>query len=253
MLTSKMSSKKTVTEIQRPAKFGLTLERETFDKLGYVSPLPLQDFRQVNSVLDEHPFDAKYTRNPHVSSPAIQRLLSDKNLQDAVEFFCGKQLLIWRSACFTKSFGADEIGWHHDKHFHDASASNIILDDLSSHFSVLIALTDMNIDDGILEIVPGTHRTVSDLDRDVRPFHLRPTSDHMLDLPEPVFASRRKIPIPAGCFLIFHSALLHRSLPHSAPSRRAGLAIRLMRKGLKVPKQMAQSHEILPFEPVGMS
>lgn len=232
-----------------PGQIGWQLERQALDQLGYSAPRPLQDIARANAVLEERQLQTVYVKNPHVGSPTIANLLRDPALLQAVEHLCGTGFSLWRSAFFSKAEGSDEIGWHHDKHF-SSGDDDIRLSELGGHYSVLFALTDIVHDTGLLEVIPGTHVPVDGLKRDTRPWHRRPPADHILnDLPDHVRAARRATPIPAGCFMIFHSALLHRSLAHSGQGRRLGLAIRLAGRGLTIPPELATPENIMPFPP----
>ena len=120
-----------------------TGDRDVLARAGFVAPLPLAQPERVDAVLRAHAGDKKYTKNLHRDSPSIANLLNDPGLVDAVAALCGAGLTLWRSALFQKAPGSEEIGWHHDKHFHDEHVDDIALDATGSHFSVLIALTDM--------------------------------------------------------------------------------------------------------------
>jgi len=226
---------------------GWQKERAGLDLLGYTAPLPLADSTIAKSLAMNHAGKTDYIRNPHTSSTQVSDLLRDPGLVEAVDALCGLDLQVWRSAFFSKSEGSGEIGWHHDKHFFDGD-EEINLDTTGEHFSVLFALTEISHHTGMLEVVPGTHTYVAGFPRELRPFHLRPKEAHILrDLPPEVLAARRALPIPSGCFVIFHSSLLHRSLPHSAGEPRLGLAIRLANRKRKVPDALAKKEDILSF------
>jgi len=228
-------------------------ERAAFDFLGYSAPLPLAEPARAEQVLAAHEDVGFYTKNPHVTSADVRLMLSDPALVDAVRKLCGRDLNLWRSAFFRKTTGTAEIGWHHDKHFFSDAADDIRLDEIQSHYSVFISVTSVTQTTGLLEVLPGTHRDIPDLVRDPRPYHKRPPGEHILkDLPAAVAGRARGVPIPAGCFMIFHSAILHRSLPHTGGGPRLGMAIRLVRYGLGIPPELAEPQDITAFPPIAL-
>ena len=232
-----------------PADQAISPEKAGFDLLGYAAPWPLADPSTAAAVRDAFNGEERYLKNPHTDSPAVRAMLRDPALQARVAELCGSGLTLWRSAVFRKAEGAGEIGWHHDKHFHDGDG-DIRLDDTGSHFSVLFGLTDIVQTTGMIELVPGSQTDLPGVPRDTRPYHRRPASEHILrDLPTPLQSRVRPVLIPAGSFLIFHSAMLHRSLPHAGGVTRLGLAIRLVRNDRSIPPELAEPKDIMPFPP----
>ena len=236
------------TEIQNQIDWAP--EKNALDKLGYTAPLPLSEPARSAVVLNENADQYSYTRNPHTSQSSVRHMLSDPGLVQYVTALCGPNLRLWRSAFFSKSEGSGEIGWHHDKHFFSDEAEDIRLDEIGTHYSVLFGLTQIDQTTGMLEVLSGTHTSSDALQRDTRPYHKRPANEHILkDLPGSILSNRRPIPIPANSFLIFHSALLHHSLPHNGGGARLGLAIRLIAPDLTIPKELADPADIMPFPP----
>ncbi|MEH6648375.1 phytanoyl-CoA dioxygenase family protein [Sulfitobacter sp.] len=240
-------------EIDTPSMVaGWKLEKASLDSLGYSSPLPLDNPQRARCIFESNNAigSTTYVKNPHVTSDVVRQMLCDAGLVRAVESLCGPSFKLWRSAFFSKSEGSGEIGWHHDKHF-EAGDADIQLNTIGGHYSILFGLTDITHTTGLLEIIPGTHRDVYNVQRDTRPFHLRPASAHILtDLPIEAMAMRRPVPIPAGCFMIFHSAMLHRSLSHTSGARRLGMAIRLVHQDREIPAPLAKREDIFPFPPI---
>lgn len=229
---------------------GWDAERTALDTLGYAAPLPLGDPARAAAVLQRNRDNKAYVKNPHTNQAEVRHLLADPDLVARVNTLCGPNLRLWRSAFFSKSEGSGEIGWHHDKHFHSAGDDDIRLERIGDHFSVLFGLTDIVQTTGQIELIPGTHRQTADLERDTRPYHQRPASEHILgNLPASLLQGRRGVPIPANCFMLFHSAILHRSLEHLGGAPRLGLAIRLVREDLEIPRALAAEEDIMTFPP----
>ena len=225
------------------------LIRRQLNRDGYTTPRVLENPDLAETVLREVEIATSYTRNSHVTSNIIRQLLNDKNLVTAVENLCGKSFNLWRSAFFQKSSGSNEIGWHHDKHFL-SSDSPIDLKEIGGHFSIFFGLTEINATNGLLEVIPKSHKPIEGFDRDERPFHLKDAADHILtNIPDKELRKRVPIVIGAGYFFIFHSALLHRSLEHIAGPKRLGMAVRIAKTSLAIPQQLAADVDIMPFPP----
>lgn len=222
-------------------------ERHALYVAGYTAPIELGEPERARLVLNSCDPSKLYTKNPHTTSEHVRHLLSDPTLVEVVQRFCGASLKLWRTAFFQKEQGSNEIGWHHDKHFqHGDEAVNF--NEIGNHFSVLIALTPMVFDEGLLEVIPGSHCSLGELNRDTRPYHLRPPEAHIMkELPAQLVARRRGVPIPAGCFIVFHSALIHRSLAKTSAGNRLGLAVRLSRPNQVIPPALADPIDILEY------
>lgn len=232
------------------SKISDSVEKKSLDITGYSSPLPLAEPERAQKVLAQHSQSGMYQRDGHIENPVVHSLLSDPGLTEHVQRLCGGDLVLWRSAFFSKTEGSREVGWHHDKHFHSAEEESIRLEESGAHFSVLFGLTDITHTNGLLEVIPGSHLPQPGFERDLRPYHKRPSKEHFLTgLPEELLAERRPVPIPAGCFVLFHSALLHRSLSHTSGPPRLGLAIRLAKRGLAIPPELAPAEAVMPFPP----
>lgn len=92
----------------------------------------------------------------HMDIPVLHDLYFDDNLQAAVKLAFGTDLFVWRTSFFVKSDGTGQNKSHHDRHFENGREP-INLYDTSNHFTVTIALTDIDLDQGRLEYVRGSH------------------------------------------------------------------------------------------------
>jgi ectoine hydroxylase-related dioxygenase (phytanoyl-CoA dioxygenase family) len=223
--------------------------KQALGRDGVVGPFPLLHPERVTDLVKAHPtLDGK--RNQHKHSAEVRAILADPNLAQAVRALCGGDLILWRTAFFYKKGGSAELGWHHDKHYQSATATTVRFDEMSQHFSVLIALNAITATSGQIEVIPGTHLEDARYRRDPRPIYLRPDDDHFLtDIPNALLETRRALDIPAAHFIVFHSALLHRSLAHPGGAPRLGLALRLARRDLGVPAELATLDDITAFDP----
>ena len=215
--------------------------KEMFDKHGFAGPFSLEDKARVENFWVEAPVPHLRAGGGivgwHMNSPSIQNRLSDTKLREMVTKLCGSNLVIWRSAFFVKKKGASEIRWHHDKHFPSAGNDLLDFDEISTHFSVLFALDYMGMDNGRLELIPGSHKNLPGYVRDRRPIYEKTNiEEHFItDIPPELVNTQRSVFLDRGKFLVFHSGLIHRSLTFSEGNNRRSLALRLVPSDVTVP------------------
>ena len=163
----------------------------------------------------------------HMDVSAIRDVFFDDNLQSAVSAHFGNDLFLWRSNFFVKREGTGENKWHHDRHFENGSAP-INLFDTGNHFTVLVALTDVDMNAGRIEYLRGSHLPIDGFGRDI--------PRHILEVPEVVQNRVTPLPLKEGQFGLFHSTLLHRSLAFGEGEGRVSVAARLARAGTEIPE-----------------
>jgi ectoine hydroxylase-related dioxygenase (phytanoyl-CoA dioxygenase family) len=213
--------------------------KSEFDKFGFAGPFPLHNKNLAMRLREEFPQISDKPYGRHRDVLAVKNIIMDKNLQGKMFELCSKQLLLWRTNFFVKTPGSEEIGWHHDKHFQSAEAYEIDFHEISSHFSICLALHDMDSLNGGLEVIPGSHIELPGYSRDKRPFYSRSIDDHFTDtIPEIYLRRRRPVNIKAGEFMIFHSALMHRSLPFESGHPRVSFVSRFIDKGVTIPESL---------------
>ncbi|MYD43437.1 MAG: phytanoyl-CoA dioxygenase family protein [Gammaproteobacteria bacterium] len=163
----------------------------------------------------------------HLDIPVLHDLYFDANLQAAVKLAFGTNLFVWRTNFFVKSDGTGQNKWHHDRHFENGREP-ISLYDTSNHFTITIALTDIDLDQGRLEYVRGSHKEIEGFDRDI--------PRHFLEAPAVIEDRVTPMPLKRGEFVLMHSSLLHRSLAFDKGARRVSMAARLARNGTAIPE-----------------
>ena len=216
-------------------------------KDGLVGPFELDQNELLTRLIRQLDVAKGQFKNFHLSSETCRRLLSTNELKKQIEQNFGHDLLLWRTNSFKKVDGSGEVAWHHDRHFENGD-STIDYANLSNHFSILIALTDMDDASGVMEFIPGSHLPQDDYNRDIRPFHKRTLDEHFLEIPEHFLDKRVKVPLKKGQFMLFHSALLHRSLPALGNNiNRYSLVARLSCKGTEIPEALASQYEVQSY------
>ena len=141
--------------------------------------------------------------NRHMAFDAIGELFRDTNLRSVVSECFGTGLLIWQTTFFLKYAGVGENKWHHDRQFENGG-DPIDLYDTTNHFSFVIALTDLGMDQGRLEYVRGSHLPIDGFDREMPRI--------AGELPEAVHDRITPLPLGSGQFAVFHSSVLQPGL-----------------------------------------
>ena len=217
------------------------------DKNGFIGPFDLAAPDIVNRLVKQLDVANGQFKNFHLKSESCRRLLSDSALASKIESAFGSDLRLWRTNSFKKVGHTGEVAWHHDRHFESGDAP-IDFNNLSNHFSILVALSDMNAQTGLMEFIPGSHQLSDDFYRDSRPFHKKELSEHFISVSEELASTRVQVPLKKGQFMLFHSALLHRSLAaEEGAFTRYSLVGRLCRKGTNIPTDLAKQEEIMNY------
>jgi NAD(P)-dependent dehydrogenase (short-subunit alcohol dehydrogenase family) len=211
---------------------------------GYVGPFELNQDEMVNRLIRQLDVSKDQFKNFHINSATCRRLLSAPELKSQVEQSFGKELLLWRTNSFKKTDGSGEVEWHHDRHLEHGDAP-IDFSNLGNHFSILVALTDMDDASGVMEFIPGSHLPQEDYVRDERPKHLKTQEEHFLEIPAHLLEQKVRVPLKKGQFLLFHSGLLHRSLPALGVGiHRYSLVARLCHNSTNIPEVLVKKEEL---------
>ncbi len=120
--------------------------------------------------------------------------------------------------------------------------------EVGDHISIVIALDQIDHRNGPFQYIPGSFRApIPGYNHDSRPYHLRPPADHFLPLPEALASQAVVLPIPAGHFCLFHSALLHGSTASAGAAARTSMVGRLVRSHCAIPSGCASTLDVIPF------
>lgn len=178
-----------------------------------------------------------FSTNRHLDMLEIQDILKDKNLTYTLKKLCTPNLLLWRTFITRKGPGSRELGWHHDKHFENGNQPMIDLENISNHFSVIVALSDITETNGVFKVIQGSHKPIAGFERDLRIKANKLFADHLsYEIPEQLKNRVRKITLKKGQFLLFYSALLHGSDAYKSGEPRISLALRFMANYVDFPE-----------------
>ncbi len=245
-----------------------------FSKNGYIGPFVLYD--QAEMKQRWHKIRYELTDRSHAIYPDLDAysgannianydrhldidLLSEhicrQEIVDRVVSILGPDVLCWRTEFFPKHKGDEGTDWHQAATFANASGTPQILwpkDDmekaggLGGTLTIWTALTDSTLENGCLQLLPGTHKNMN-YDED-KIMEYAPTKVNQMEKDgsrrgffgydyrelqidsafKPDESKAFPLVMKAGQFVIFWSTLMHASLPHTGSLRdtRVGYATR---------------------------
>lgn len=200
---------------------------------------------------------ANYDR--HFDVPFLKQHIKNPRIVDRLASLVGPDILCWRTEFFPKYKGDEGTDWHQASTFANTSNKPKLIwpegtDHLGGTLTVWTAFTDSTKENGCLQIMPGTHRTLyydesktmaysPDKINNVskkgtnRGFFGYDYRDLQVD-PNWSPDENKAIPLvmKAGQFVIFWSTLMHASLPHrsTAKDMRLGYACRYVPTSVQV-------------------
>ncbi len=166
---------------------------------------------------DGRPFGKGHNFKPHLLFPWIDALVRHPAVLDPVEDIIGPDIRLFHFTIWPKSPGDPAfVSWHQDATYFGLEPA--------VHITAWVALTDVPVESGAVEVVPGSH---------VRGqlHHSQFADDHNLlsrgqtltgdfDRGSTVFMT-----LKAGQMSLHHTHLIHRSGPNFSRDRRIGFGI----------------------------
>lgn len=200
-----------------------------FHKQGYVFPLDVFSAEEANGYRRELEKLEARTRHervgnrdqlnyPHVIFRFANRMVRDPRLLDAVEELLGPDLLVWGATFFIKEPHSDSYSsWHQDLRYWG-------LDDEDGQVSAWVALGPVNIANGCMRFVPGSHKgpIVPHRDTFAENNVLTRGQEAQVEIDEQTIVHVELLP---GQVSLHHGKLLHASAPNRTDERRIGLSI----------------------------
>jgi len=216
---------------------------------GLFGPLPLSALGQLLLPPLIVAASTRPKRNLHSHSELAREVICDPAIRSNVRQLFGGGYQLWRTNFFQRQADVAHSGvdWHHDKHFQDGEAP-VDFTEVGDHISIVIALDQIDHRNGPFQYIPGSFGAdIGGTSRDSRLYHQRPAGDHFLPLPEALVAQAVVLPIPAGHFCLFHSALLHGSTASEGAAARTSMVGRLVRNHCTIPAASATPADVMPF------
>lgn len=114
---------------------------------------------------------------------------------------------------------AVQFGFHQDSWYLTAEPETLVL--------AFLALDDMDLENGCLEVIPGSHRLGLAARLQLGPDGYKPVSGH--GLPAPPHPDRaRRLPVEQGTLILVHGRTWHASGPNRSPRPRRALIVHAM-------------------------
>ena len=197
-----------------------------YERDGFYFPLrviPAAEARAIRSDVEaaERHLAAQGERlrhRPHLLVTALDRLIRNETVLDAVEDLLGPNLLCWTSLFFTKDARDPAfVSMHQDSTYWGLSSLEVV--------TAWIALSPSTVESGAMQFAPGTHKLDQIAHRDTFQEHNMLTRgqivEHEVDEDEAV-----DVVLQPGEASLHHVRLIHGSGPNNSGDRRIGFAIR---------------------------
>jgi len=162
-------------------------------------------------------------------------------IADKVSSILGPNVLCWRSEFFPKYPGEEGTDWHQADNFANVTGTPQIVwpekEDFGGTITVWKAFTEATIDNGCLQFIPGTHRTmyydeskqmhydpsrINQVEKEgiKRGFHGYDYRELQIDPDwKPDESKAVSMVMQPGQFILFWSTLMHASHPHSGKTK----------------------------------
>jgi hypothetical protein len=159
-------------------------------------------------------------------------LVRNERILDPVEDLLGPNILCWNSNLFIKEAGDPKyVAWHQDSPYQGMSESEGV--------AAWVALAPSTIDNGALQVIPGSHTRgdVVHRETDDELNQLMRHQEIAVDLNED---DAVHLILKPGEMSLHHTRIIHSSAPNTGDHRRLGLAIRYIPTHIH---QVAGSHD----------
>jgi ectoine hydroxylase-related dioxygenase (phytanoyl-CoA dioxygenase family) len=145
-------------------------------------------------------------------------LCTAPSIIDRIASILGNDLLLWQSNIFVKTPADKAFPWHQDANFWAMEPK--------VNVSAWIALTESSRENGCVQIIPGSHRSLlPHMQTPAGEFDVR-FGDQSVDRQFVDGSAARMMPMRAGQFFLFNERTLHRSAENRTNSSRIGLTCR---------------------------
>ena len=206
-------------------------QKKFFADNGYVGPFSLPDrssLVELKLTIEGSSSKAQVLfmppRNSHIISKPVFKLATELSILDGVSSFLGPDLLLWIAEVAHKKPGDGLTPWHIDNTNYAVGGVH-----------VSVAITDVNINNGCLVVIPGTHKYKDDLREYVNKEEWDlGSSESMVKLADrlhPENAPHQIVPVElkAGQYFFTKGGLWHCALGNQTDKLRLALVARYMR------------------------
>jgi phytanoyl-CoA hydroxylase len=156
--------------------------------------------------------------NGILHGPAIFQLLTNPDLLDVAEAFCGEEVIassVYRLRPKIPNFGYGEVPWHQDSGYFEPYCDDSLV------MTMWVPLVDTNVENGCLYVIPGTHKGV------VVEHEMHETGKY-LSVKEELVPQDNWVPcpVPKGGILLLSNKVIHGSFKNSTQSVRWSMDLR---------------------------
>jgi len=214
---------------------------ERFKTDGYLAPIrviseaqaqacrkKLEDYEQSTGA----PVSGIYRFKLNLLFQWADELVRNDAILDPVEDLLGPNILCWNSNLFLKEAGdPNYVAWHQDSPYQGMSESEGV--------AAWVALAPSTIDNGALQVIPGSHLRgdVAHRETDDERNMLMRHQEIAVDLDE---NDAVHLVLKPGEMSLHHTRMIHASAPNKGDDRRLGMAIRYIPTHIH---QVAGSHD----------
>lgn len=213
-------------------------QKNFFADNGYVGPFSLPDNLsaiELKHSIEDSSENARLLFMPerisHIISKPVFKLATEPSILDSVSSLLGSDLLLWIGEVIYKNPGDGLTFWHIDEINYAVGGVH-----------VSVAITDMNINNGCLQVIPGTHKYKDNLNEYANKGEWDPYSSEsavqLADRLHPENAPHQIVPVEmkAGEYFLDMGGLWHTALANQTEKVRLGLVVRYMRPDISSEK-----------------
>ena len=198
---------------------------------GFLAPLPaLGPEFACETLAKIEAYEARHGEFPskglkaHLYLPWMEKVVRHPAILDAVESIVGPDILCWSSRFFIKDPGdGGFVSWHQDVTYWGLDASENIL-------TSWIALSPATRQNGVMKVIPGTHRKVVPHREGAASNMLLRGQEVAVEVDE---AKAVYMELAPGEMSVHHGLMFHGSEDNRAAVRRVGFAVRYMPTSVK--------------------
>jgi ectoine hydroxylase-related dioxygenase (phytanoyl-CoA dioxygenase family) len=151
----------------------------------------------------------------------FRRLVYHPRILDVIEDLIGPNIQLFHDqALYKPAYHGGPVHWHQDNAYWRCTPSNLV--------SAWLTLDDVDIDNGAMQFLPGTHLTPVGHERSQSSSALLDSSGQIKDESQKVV-----VDLPAGGIAIHHCQTLHYTAPNTTSRQRRAFAIHFMTPGTR--------------------
>ena len=218
-----------------------------FFEKGFVYPFKALDINEADLIKQDY---ISYYENINSASEKIehktkshllfdwaQKIVFNKNILDTVTSILGKDIVAWNSLIFLKEPGSKKfVSYHQDQNYW-----NIQMD---KGMTVQVALSESSIENGCLQILPGSHK------KNYNHFDKKDTNNLLargqeVKLSEKENNNLENIILKPGEFCAFHGNIVHGSKINTTNDYRFLFSIRYLTPDNKIDEKLYYNYSTL--------